>query len=123
MLAWLPILGPVIEGVIGLFRQKQDVALAKYKEDTVLRGKAIEASTQLTLAFKDDLGVRLARDMIMFPVCVWTMLITWDNIVVFKYPDLVWGVRKFLDGSGLELLPYAVLTFLFGVTAMNIWKR
>lgn len=123
MLSWLPIVGPIIEGIVSIFTKASDTALGKYKEDTVRIKTETEASTQTLVTFKDDIGVRLSRDLIMFPVAAWTALTTWDTIVEHHYPNLVFVTGAFKQGSGLEFLPYAVLTFLFGTIAMNAYRR
>lgn len=116
MFSWIPIIGPVIDGIVSIFVKTKDTQLEKHKVDT-------KASVDTLAIFKDDIGVRISRDLIMFPTAVWTALIVWDTIVEHRFPHMVFVVGKFKDGSGLEMLPYAVLTFLFGVTAMNAFRR
>lgn len=123
MFSWIPILGPIIDGIVSIFSKWQDTALGKYKVDGTVDVEAIKASTQITRDFRDDIGVRITRDIIMFPVAIWIGFISWNNIVCFYYPNLVWTVARYPAGSGLEFLPYAVLTFLFGVTAMRTLRR
>lgn len=112
MFGWLPIIGPIIDGIVSIFNKRADAAVEKYKVDGQVDIAKVEAQTSLVLAFKDDITVRLARDIIMFPTCIWTALVIWDKIVVLSHPELVWGVRDF-EGT-LVYLPYAVLAFLFG---------
>lgn len=118
---WIPIIGPIIQGIVSVFTKVEDTSLGKYKADVDLDTSAIKGSTTITTAFHDDIGVRLTRDIIIFPVGVWMGFVTWNNIVVYKYPDLVWTVAAY--PPSLANLPYAVMVFLFGMTAMQIWRR
>ena len=115
---WLPLVGPIIQGISGYFSKKQDVDLEKYKVDGKVNIEALLAANQLTLGFKDDIGVRINRDIVLTPMCVWLGLGGWDKIMANKYPDLVWNVAPFPTSGGLEYLPIAVVAFLFGLS----WK-
>lgn len=121
MFGWIPIIGPIINGIVSCFTSFQNTQVAKYTVDGKIDVEAMEASTQLAIATETDIGVRLARDLIMFPVAVWTALITWDNIVTYEYHGLFIKIAGY--PPTLEFLPYAVLTFLFGSTALVLWKR
>lgn len=121
MFGWIPILGPIVDGVVSIFRSFSDSRIVKYKVDGSVDIAAMEAANEIQIANKDDIGVRLARDLIMFPTALWCSMITWDNIMVYKFPNLVWTVSKY--PPGMEYLPYAVLGFLFGITSMLIWRR
>jgi len=123
MFSWIPILGPIIEGVISVFNKKMDSDVLNRQTDADVKKTEIIASTQALIAFKDDINVRITRDIILFPVAAWTALIVWDKIVDIRFPYLVWGVSPLTEASGLAFLPYAVMTFLFGMAAMNTWKR
>ncbi len=112
MLGWIPIIGPIIDGLVSIFTKRIDADVEKYKTDASVDIAKVQAQTNLVLAFKDDIHVRLARDIILFPTCCWTALVIWDKIMDISHPDLVWGVRDF-EGT-LVYLPYAVLAFLFG---------
>lgn len=121
MFGWIPIIGPIINGITSIFNKALDIKAIKYKVDGTVDIAAIKAANDLAIATQTDIGVRLARDLIMFPVAMWTALISWDNMVLHKYPHLVWTVERY--PPGMEYLPYAVITFLFGATAMILWKR
>lgn len=121
MFAWLPIVGPIIDGIVSIFTKYQDTQLAKYTVDGQIDVAAMTAGNQLTLAAQTDIGVRLCRDLIMFPVGVWTAIISWDNIIRPTWPQLYLPVLPY--PPVLEFLPYAVIAFLFGTTAMILWKR
>jgi hypothetical protein len=113
MLGWLPIIGPLLDGVFSIFRKQQDIALERIKDDT----ERVRIQAQLVRDFKDDIGVRLTRDIVIFPVGVWTALVSWDTIMAIRFPNLMFHVEKY--PPVLEYLPYAVLTFLLG----NVWMN
>lgn len=121
MFGWIPIIGPIIDGIVSIFSKYQDTELGKYTIDGKVDVEAMEASTQIAIALNNDVGIRLARDLIMFPVALWTALISWDNIIKNIQPD--WFIRVEAYPTSVEYLPYAVITFLFGATAMILWKR
>lgn len=121
-LGWIPIVGPIIDGVVSMFKKYQDTELGKRTIDADVKKAEIAASTETLRIFRDNIGVRITRDLIMFPVAVWTGLIVWDKIVDIPFPSLVWGVKPLDASTGLDFLPYAVITFLFGIAALNTWK-
>ncbi|SRR6266852_2750825 len=118
---WIPIIGPIIQGIVSIFVKAKDVQLGIHQANVDLDKSIVQGSTTVTTAFHDDLGVRLARDLILFPVAVWMGFVTWNNIVVYRHPELVWTVAAY--PPSLVELPYAVMVFLFGITAMSIWRR
>lgn len=121
MLSWIPILGPIIQGIVSIFNKKMDTAVINRQTDADVTKAGYTASVQALVAFKDDIGVRLTRDMIIFPTAVWTALIVWDKIVDIRYPWLVWGIKPLSEETGLAFLPYAVIVFLLGNFAVNKW--
>lgn len=123
LLSWVPIIGPVVDGIVSIFTKYQDTSLGKYVADADVTKSGYAASVQTLIAFKDDIGIRLTRDIIMFPTSCWTGLFVWDKIIEIRHPDWVWGVMPMTEASGLSFLPYAVITFLFGTFAVNQWIR
>lgn len=121
MLGWIPFIGPIIDGIVSVFNKFQDTSLGKYQVDAQVDTQIIQSSTQITLANMALIPVRIARDMIMFPGSAWCGLYTWDKIVAHHYPDLVFDVAP-LDGP-MAILPMALLTFFFGVTALGIFRK
>jgi hypothetical protein len=121
MFAWLPIIGPIIQGVVSIFNKFQDVKIVQYQTDADKYKAGAEASSQIIQATEHDYGVQLTRDLVIFPVGVWTALISWDTIIALRYPDLMFHVAPY--PQSLSFLPYAVLTFLLGTVAVTSWKR
>lgn len=110
---WIPIIGPIIDGVVSVYKQFTNTEVQK---ETV----ELQSSNALTIAFLHDIGVRLCRDIIMFPGSVYCGTIIWDKLMAIRHPELVWGVLP-LTGT-LGYLPYALLTFFFG-SAYLLWNR
>jgi hypothetical protein len=117
ILGWLPVVGPILDGigrVISHFTDR-DIAIAKVNGEVTIEG--YKAANQITLAFVNDIAVRLARDIVMFPGSAWCGLYIWDKIVAHHYPWLVYDVAP-LDGP-MVYLPYALMTFFFGAAWLN----
>ena len=123
LLTLLPIIGPLIQGIVDAFGKHEDVqlqkqvdanktSLGKQQDENKTDVAVIQTRAQVAIAFKDDIGSRLIRDLIMFPVGVWTSLyfyyITFHNIVP------MWKVDE--ASQSMQYIPYAVIAFLF-VTA------
>lgn len=119
---WLPIIGPIIQGIVSIFTKWQDTKLGTL---TIERNDDVEeakVSAQIIQATQDDIGLRFMRDLLIFPVVVWTMLLCWDTIVALHYPKLMWHLATF-DKTGAPYLPYAVIVFLLGNIGINMWTR
>lgn len=121
LLGWLPVIGPIIDGVVSIFNKRQDTSVAKYKVDGEVDKELIQSNTSIVLAFVNDIPVRIARDIIMFPGSIWCGLYIWDKIVEKRYPGLVWVVHP-LDGP-MTILPLALLTFFFGMSALGTFRK
>lgn len=120
MLSWIPLVGPIIQGITTAFIKSKDTELGKLKIEADVRSSDTAASVRILEAFKDDIGIRFMRDLVCFPVVVWSMLIGWDTIVAMRYPNWMFGVANYPDS--VTYLPYAVLIFLLGNIGINAWK-
>jgi hypothetical protein len=115
MFGFLPIIGPIISGIFSTVNRFQDVQLAKIKDDS----ERIRLQHDLTMKAQDDASLRLARDILVYPVAVWCAIGTWDTLVAESFlSDWMWHVAKFPPGP-LEYLPFAVLAYLLGNTYIN----
>lgn len=123
LLTLLPIIGPIIQGIVDAFSKHEDVtlqrqidtnktALGKQQDENKTDLAVIQTRAQVAIAFKDDIGSRLIRDLIMFPVGVWTCLyffyLTFHNLIQ------MWKIDE--AAQNMQYIPYAVIAFLF-VTA------
>lgn len=121
MLAWLPIVGPIIQGIVSIFTKKMDTDIQK---TTITRTNDLEeakVSAQIIHDTKDDIGLKLMRDLVCFPTVVWAFLIGWDTIVALRYPWLKFNVSDYPEG--VRYIPYAVMVFLLGNIGINMWSR
>ncbi len=122
LLSWIPIIGPIIQGIVAIFAKSKDTELGKLQVDADVRKSDTLAAIRTLEVFKDDIGIRISRDIICFPISVWCLLVTWDTIVAESaYNDLMFHVAGF-DKTSVPYLPYAVLTFLLGNIGINAWK-
>lgn len=121
MLAFLPIIGPIIEGIVSAYNKSKDTQVALNKENRDTDVQEAQISQQIIETTQDDIGLRLMRDMAILPVVLWSFLIGYDTIVVKRWPGAMFHVENY--PASVSYLPYVVLVFLFGNIGMNIWKR
>lgn len=121
LLSLIPIIGPVIDGIVAVVKGRQDTSVKVAQIDADTTKVAMEASNDLTKAFIADVGVRVCRDIIMFPGSIYCATIIWDRFMDIRHPELVWGVLP-LQGA-MEYLPYALLTFFFGSAFLYYQRR
>lgn len=120
ILSWIPVVGPIVQGITTAFIKSKDTELEKLKVNADIHKSDTASSVAVLEAFKDDIGIRFMRDLVCFPVVVWSMLIGWDTIVAIRYPDWMFHVEKYPES--VAYLPYAVLVFLLGNVGINAWK-
>lgn len=116
----IPILGPIFNGVVSIYKQKTDTEVTKIKMENDMTVEGMRDSNQLVTLFANDVMVKVCRDVIMVPGSIYCGTIIWDRFMDLRHPELVWGVLP-LQGA-MEYLPYALLTFFFG-SAFLYWKR
>lgn len=118
LLGVIPILGPIIQGLVDAWSKHEDVtlqkqidvnktALGKQQDESKTDVAVIQARAQLAASFAFDPGTRLIRDLIMFPVGVHTILYYWN----ITFPMYSWGVTT--PAQAMQYIPYAVIAFLF----------
>lgn len=122
MLAFLPIIGPIIQGVIGIFTKKMDTDVEKTRITRTSDVEEAKVSAEIIKITQDDIALRIMRDLVCFPIVVWTALVSWDTIMALRYPELMFHVAGF-DKTSAPYLPYAVITFLLGNIGLNMWNR
>lgn len=121
MLSWLPLLGPILQGLGSIYSSFTNKQIAQIQAGTTVTVAETNASVQIIQATANDICLRILRDaLILFPV-VWTALVGWDTIVAKHWPKLMWHVADY--PSSLSYLPYAVMVFLLGNIGLNMWTR
>lgn len=125
MLSWIPLLGPIIQGISSIFNGffTEKVQLAQTAANKEIQTAQI--SEQIIKDTNDDIALRIMRDMAVFPVVVWSFLIGWDTVIVHApwqwLRESSWPIPAYPDSVGY--LPYVVLVFLFGNIGLNTWRN
>lgn len=125
-LAFLPIIGPIIQGIVSIFTKVEDTKVEVLKTNRAGDVQEAQVSAQIIHDTQDDIGLRLMRDILCFPTVMWSFLIGWDTIIADPKQKLIphewmFHVANYPDTVGY--LPYAVVVFLLGNIGLNIWKR
>jgi len=121
MLSWIPLLGPIIQGLSSIFTGFFSEKTAAVQAASATTIAETNASVQIIQATQDDIALRIIRDAICVPPAIWSMLIGWDTIVAKHYPAWKFVVADY--PSTVSYLPYAVLIFLLGNIGINTWKH
>lgn len=122
LLGWIPILGPIIQGITGIFGKFMDSKVAMHQTDATRDVGEAQVSAQIIHDTNDDICLRLMRDMACLPVVVWTMLMGWDTIIAkTSWKIYMWHVPDY--PVEVRYIPYAILVFLFGNIGINMWNR
>lgn len=117
-LSFLPIIGPIFQSLVDGWSKHEDVTLKKQQDvNKTSVDKQVDANktdvaviqsrAQVAIAFKDDPGVRLIRDLVMFPIAVWTG----GYFYTLTFPHGNWVVNQ--PPEAMQYIPYAVIAFLF----------
>lgn len=110
--SFIPVLGPLIDGAVAIYKNKTGTEIKKTQMDNDLTLQAGQSSNALTTFFANDPMVRACRDLIMVPGSVFCATIIWDRFMDMRHPEWVWGVKP-LEGA-MSYLPMALLLFFFG---------
>jgi len=122
MLAFLPIVGPIIQGVIGIFTKKMDTDVEKTRITRSSDVEEAKVSAEIIKTTQDDVALRFMRDVYCFPAVVQVALTGWDTMIAENSWNVyMWHVAKF--PPSLEWYPYSVAVFLLGNIGINMWSR
>lgn len=122
MLAWLPIIGPIIQGVVSIFTKKMETDVENLKTIRTSDVEEAKVAAAIIESTKDDIGLRLMRDIYCLPAVVQVALTGWDTMVAENsWRIYMWHVAKF--PPSLEWYPYTVAVFLLGNIGLNMWNR
>lgn len=121
LLSWIPVLGPIWDGLTSTVGKLLDNKAVQIKADAQVVTAETQASAAIIEATHDDIGIRLARDIILVPWSLWAGIYGWDTLVALHWPNLMWHVAD--PPKSVEYLPYAVIVFLLGNIGINTWKR
>lgn len=121
MLGWIPIIGPIIDGIVSIWKGYQSVDIAKYTVDGKVDVAGMQASANIIETTKDDIGIRFLRDVAIVVPITWGTLGGWDTIVALHWPWLMFHVAPYPET--MAYIPYAAYAFLLGTIGFNVWKR
>ena len=121
MFGWIPLIGPLIDGIVSIWKGYQTVAMVKYTTDGKVDTAAMEASASIIESTKNDIGIRILRDMALTPPVMWSMLIGWDTIIAKRFPGMMFHVADY--PPSVQYIPYMAFVFLFGAVGLTMWKR
>lgn len=131
MLGFIPLLGPIIQGISSIFNSFFSEKIAVVQAGAQVTVSETQAATQIIQNTQDDILLRILRDMTILPVVVWSFAIGWDTLIAGRdqqghlyHPwaaDWIWHVPDY--PTSVSYLPYMVLVFLFGNIGLNMWKR
>lgn len=125
ILSVIPVIGPIVQGVIDLFKQRADVdlqkvldanktALAKSTDENKTDVAVMQTRLALALATKEDLGPKLMKDVIMYGPAVWILVYFYNLAFRNLIPDWTWTVNA--PDAYMQFIPLAIIGYLF-VTA------
>lgn len=131
MFSWIPLLGPIIQGVSSIFTGFTSLAATKLQTASATTIAETQASVQIIHDTNDDIGIRIWRDIALAMPVTWGTLIGWDTIIgARKSNGALWhpwaNDWMFHVGdypAAVSYLPYVAYAFLFGVIGFNVWKR
>lgn len=120
---WLPVIGPIINGIVTIFTKKQDNALETLKTTTSADVEDAKTIYSFLEVMKDDQSLKAIRNIILIGPAIWIFLLSYDTILAKSYfKDYMWGVASFED-TGAPYIPYAVMVYVLGNVGINAWKR
>lgn len=113
---WIPIIGPIIQGIVSIWTGKQ-------QETVQLRQADVEDNRTAAsiIAATDSLGLRLARDMYCAPAIVHLWLTSWDTFVSQNHHS--WMLHIAAYPPSYSWYTYSVAAFLVGSIGLNFWKN
>lgn len=121
LLGWIPLVGPILQGISGLITPFTNVAITKIKTAGDVTIAETQASTQIIQATNDDIGLRILRDAFCIGAVVIALFVCWDTLWAEHDPSLMWHVANF--PPSFAWYPTTVATFLLGNIGLNMWNR
>ena len=115
-LGWIPILGPIIQGLTSIY--------SKFKDNQLGMRQAEVSEEQVSadiIAHTDSIGLRLARDLYCAPAIIHLWMTSWDCYIAKTHKS--WMLHPVEYPPSYSWYTYTVAVFLVGSIGMNIWKR
>lgn len=121
MLSWIPLLGPILQGLSSIVGSITNLGAVKLQTAAQTTIAETQASVQIIQATNDDIGIRILRDASLVMPVLWSMFMGWDTIVADRWPSLMWHTANY--PTSVSYLPYAAMIFLLGNIGINAWKN
>lgn len=124
MLGWIPVLGPIFQGLSSIATSFFGTKTAAIQADASVTIAETQASQQIIQVTNDDICLRLLRDIYCTPACVHLFLVSWDTIIAettWVNHDLMWHTATY--PASYAWYPTTVAVFLLGNIGLNMWKR
>jgi len=131
MLSWIPLIGPILQGLFStvgtIYSKLKDTQLGMKVQEI----EEEKVAAQIIHDTNDDIGVRIMRDAALVMPVIWGSLIGWDSIISARKSDGTlwhpwasdWMFHVGVYPEAVGYIPYVAYAFLFGVIGFNIWKR
>lgn len=120
ILGWIPLLGPIIQGIGGIYSKFKDTQLGIRTAEV----QEAQISAQIIATTNDDICLRLLRDIYCTPACVHLFLVSWDTIIAeTKHVNHSWMWHTASYPASYAWYPTTVAVFLLGNIGLNMWKR
>jgi hypothetical protein len=121
MLSWIPLLGPILQGLFStassIYSTFKSTEVEQIKADV----ETAKISADIIKTTNDDIALRIMRDGLCLGPVVWTMIGSWDTIIAKHWPEWRFLVAEY--PPAMSYLPYAVVVFLLGNIGLNMWNR
>ena len=118
VLAWVPILGPILQGLFGLGGKLLDTKVATINANV----EAAKVSAQI-IHDTDSIGLRLLRDLYCAPAVIHLWFTSWDTFIA-ESPHIdhgyMWHIASYPPSYSWYIPSVAGL--LLGNIGFNIWK-
>lgn len=124
ILGWIPILGPIVQGITGIFGKFMDSKVAINAADATRDVEEAKVSAQIIQTTNDDICLRLLRDIYCTPACIHLLLVSWDTIIAeTTHISHKWMWHTATYPASYAWYPTTVAVFLLGNIGLNMWKR
>lgn len=124
VLGWIPVLGPIIQGLFGFAGKFLDTKVAITQSNNSRDVSEAQVSAQIISVTNDDICLRLLRDIYCTPACIHLMLVSWDTIIAqTTWVNHSWMWHTATYPASYAWYPTTVAVFLLGNIGLNMWNR
>lgn len=120
-LSWIPLLGPILQGISGLITPFTNLDATKIKSAAHVDIAETQASVAIIQATNDDILLRILRDAFCLPAVILTWFVCWDTLWALHDRTLMWKTAAL--PPSYSWYPTAVAVFLLGNIGLNMFNR